>query len=97
MYRKNKHDIIKYILRKHLKIVDNLLLSSRLFVLNTILDWVLSSTKNPKIIESYVADLEKYVSGEAMPDWMRFLFEHKKERRDKNDNEEIKERQKTRS
>jgi hypothetical protein len=84
MVFKNKETAIKYLLRKHLKIKGNLLLSERLFVVNSILDWVFKNVNNQKVIEWYIADLEKYIRGKVQVGWIEKLLNNN-ERRDKND------------
>ena len=94
LFIKNKDDAINYILKKYLKIQDNVLLSERLFVANSVLDWIYNSTKNQKVIDAYLNDLEEYLKGNIQLSWIDGVV-IKKESRDKNDHKESEEQEKT--
>lgn len=69
MHFKTKDETIKYILKKHLKAEGNVLMCERLFVANSILEWVFKSTNNSIVIKSYISDLEKYIEGHLQLPW----------------------------
>ena len=84
LFIKNKDDAINYILKKYLKIQDNVLLSERLFIANSVLDWIYRSTNNQKVIDAYLNDLEEYLKGNLDLRWIDGVV-IKKESRDNND------------
>lgn len=94
LFIKNKNDAINYILKKYLKIQDNVLLSERLFIANSVLDWIYNTTKNQKVIDAYLNDLEEYLKGNLELRWVDGVVT-KKESRDKNDNKESEGQEKT--
>lgn len=79
MHYKNRKQAIEYILKKHLKSQDNLLLSQRLFLVNSVLIWVFNNTNNQAVIKSYLNDLEKYIEGRIELPWAEEVIT-KKER-----------------
>ena len=94
LFIKNKDDAINYILKKYLKIQDNVLLSERLFIANSVLDWIYRSTNNQKVIDAYLNDLEEYLKGNLDLRWIDGVV-IKKESRDKNDYKESEAKEKT--
>lgn len=69
-YDKVKQLARKHLLKSHLKIDDNLLLATKLFIVNSALNWIFKSTKDPKVIKRYVVDLERYLRDEVELSWL---------------------------
>ena len=70
MELKTKKQAINYILKRHLKNKENVLLCERLFIVNLILGWVFQTTNNQNVIIAYINDLEKYVVGDIELPWV---------------------------
>ena len=66
---KNKDEATAAILKKYLKKQDNMLLSHRLFVAKSVINWIFDNTKHPLIIKSYIEDVEKYIVGTLELSW----------------------------
>jgi hypothetical protein len=69
MNYKNKDEATAAILKKYLKKQDNMLLSHRLFVAKSVINWIFDNTKHPLIIKSYIEDVEKYIVGTLELSW----------------------------
>lgn len=69
-----KAQILKRIIKDTLTIEENVLLSKDIFVAKAIVEWVLSTTKDPKVINSFVVDLIKHLNGTTRLAWIEELF-----------------------
>lgn len=85
---RDKSEAIKYILRKFLVIEENILLSERLFIAKSIINWIFSNSKNEYVIEMYMKDLESFLNGDLDLRWVDGIITKKKE--SKNDNKKSK-------
>ena len=65
-----KETVRKNILKKHLKSDGNLYLSEKLFIANAVLDWIFKNTKNDKVLEIFVNDVELYLQGKKELNWL---------------------------
>lgn len=61
----------KHLLKSHLKRDGNLLLARKLFIVNSALNWIFSTTSDVKVIERYIIDLEKFLNGEIELKWLK--------------------------
>jgi hypothetical protein len=75
----SKESARKYLVSKHLKIQDNVLLADRLFIANKVIEWIFSSTKNQKVIRYIMSDLERFLNGELKLNWVKSIITTKKE------------------
>jgi hypothetical protein len=73
-----KEEIIKSILKSHLKINNNLFLSEKLFVAKSAINWIFDNTKYPDVIKHYLKDVEKYLKGELLLSWSNGVLIKKK-------------------
>jgi hypothetical protein len=87
---KDKDLLLKGIVKKYLKIEDNILLSERLFIAKSILNWIFENSKHPNVINLYMKDLEKYLNGEMELKWINGIITKKFKKEDKNDNKKTK-------
>jgi hypothetical protein len=87
---KDKDLLLKGIIKKYLKIEDNILLSERLFIAKSILNWIFENSKHPNVINLYMKDLEKYLNGEMELKWINGIITKKSKKEDKNDNKKTK-------
>jgi len=87
---KDKDLLLKGIVKKYLKIEDNILLSERLFIAKSILNWIFENSKHPNVINLYMKDLEKYLNGEMELKWINGIITKKSKKEDKNDNKKTK-------
>ena len=78
MNLKNKEDAISSMLKKYLKAQDNLLLSERLFIAKSFINWIFDNTKHPQIIKTYVDDVERYINGEIDMVWKNGIITKRK-------------------
>lgn len=78
MNLKTKEEAISSMLKKYLKLEDNILLSERLFVAKSFINWIFDNTKHPQIIKTYVDDVEKYIIGEIDMTWKNGIITKKK-------------------
>ncbi len=75
---KNKDQVIKFILRSHLKIDNNLFLSHKLFVAKSAINWIFDNTKYPDVIKHYMKDIEQYLNGNLELFWSNGNLKKKK-------------------
>ena len=66
----NKQKVREYILKKHLKTDGNLYLSDKLFIANAVLEWIFKNTKNEKVVEVFLKDIELYLEGKKELNWL---------------------------
>lgn len=78
MNLKNKEEAISSMLKKYLKQKENLLLSERLFIAKSFINWIFDNTKHPQIIKTYVDDVEKFIIGEIDMTWKNGIITKKK-------------------
>ena len=83
MTYKDKKSAIKYLIKKYYKKIDNVLLFEDLFITKQVVEWVFESTRNPKVVKSFMEDLEKYLNGEIHLKWVEAIIA-KRESRVKN-------------
>jgi len=69
MNYKNKDEVTIAILKKYLKKEGNMLLSQRLFVAKSVINWIFENSKHPLIIKSYIEDVERYIVGTLELSW----------------------------
>lgn len=86
---KDREEAIKHILKKFLIIENNILLSERLFIAKSIINWIFTNSKNQYVIEMYMKDLELFLEGKLDLRWVDGIITKKKE--SKNDNKKSKE------
>lgn len=79
---KNKDEAITAILKKYLKKEDNMLLSERLFVAKSVINWIFDNTKHPMIIKSYIEDVERYIVGTLDLTWKDGVIVKKKTKKE---------------
>jgi|LakMenE01Jun11ns_1017448.scaffolds.fasta_scaffold8805101_2 hypothetical protein len=82
MNYKNKEEAITGILKKYLVIKDNMLLSERLFVAKSVINWIFQNSKNPLIIKSHLEDVEKHINGELELSWKDGFIVRKKNKKE---------------
>ena len=70
---------IKKLLEKYIEKEDNLLLSSRLFVANSVLLWAKENVKDPKAIKYYITEVERHMQGEITLYWQNGIVKVKRE------------------
>jgi hypothetical protein len=87
-YYKDKEEAIKYILKNFLIIENNILLSERLFIAKSIINWIFQNSKSPHVIDMYMKDLELFLNGKLDLRWVDGVITKKKEA--KNDHKESK-------
>ncbi len=85
---RDRHEAIKYILKNFLVIENNILLSERLFIGKSIINWIFDNSKNPQVIDMYMKDLELFLNGKLDLKWINGIITKKKE--NKNDHKESK-------
>ena len=85
---KDREEAKKYILKKFLVIENNILLSERLFIAKSIINWIFDNSKNEYVIEMYMKDLESFLKGELDLRWVDGIITKKKE--NKNDHKKSK-------
>ena len=85
----DKEEATKYIVKKFLTIENNILLSERLFIAKSIINWIFGNSKNQYVIEMYMKDLELFLEGKLDLRWVDGIITKKKE--SKNDNKKSKE------
>jgi|LakMenEpi03Aug12_release.lakeMendotaPanAssembly.Ray.scaffolds.fasta_scaffold52015_7 hypothetical protein len=73
-----KEEIIKSILKSHLKVDKNVFLSEKLFVAKSAVNWIFDNTKYPDVIKHYLKDVEKYLKGELLLSWSNGVLIKKK-------------------
>jgi hypothetical protein len=73
-----KEKAMKRIIKKLLKIDGNLLLSENIFSAKKVVDWILSTTKDPKVIDKFMLDLERHLEGSSRVSWVEEVFSKKK-------------------
>lgn len=73
-----KEQVIKNILKNHLKKNDNLFLSNKLFIAKSAINWIFDNTKYPDIIKHYIKDVDKYLKGELDLFWSNGILIKKK-------------------
>jgi hypothetical protein len=78
MNYKTKEDVISSLLKKYLKKEDNLLLSHKLFIAKSVINWVFENTKNSSLIKLHIDDVEKYIVGEIDFFWKDGIIIKKK-------------------
>ena len=66
--------LLKYIEKK-----DNIYFSNRLFVANTVLNWVLTSFNEQKVIKYYLKEIEKHLKGEITLYWENGIIKVRKD------------------
>ena len=79
---KNKEEATTAILKKYLVIQDNMLLSERLFVAKSIINWIFQNSKNPLIIKSYLEDVERHIKGDLDLSWKDGIIVRKKNKKE---------------
>jgi hypothetical protein len=82
MNYKNKEEAITAILKKYLVIQNNMLLSERLFVAKSIINWIFQNSKNPLIIKSYLEDVERHIKGDLELSWKDGIIVRKKNKKE---------------
>lgn len=82
MNYKNKDEATTAILKKYLKKEDNMLLSERLFVAKSVINWIFDNTKHPMIIKSYIEDVERYIVGTLDLTWKDGVIVKKKTKKE---------------
>lgn len=85
---KDREEAIKHILKKFLIIQNNILLSERLFIAKSIINWIFDNSKNSHVIDMYMKDLESFLKGDLDLRWVDGIITKKKE--SKNDNKKSK-------
>lgn len=75
----DRSEAVKYILKKFLIIEDNILLSERLFIAKSIINWIFDNSKSEHVIDMYMKDLESYLKGELELRWINGIITKKKE------------------
>lgn len=65
-----KEATMKRIIKKLLYIEDNILFAENIFLAKKAVEWVLSTTKDPKVINSFMLDLEKHFAGTTRLQWI---------------------------
>lgn len=78
MNLKTKEDAISSMLKKYLKQQDNILLSERLFVAKSFINWIFDNTKHPQIIKTYIHDVERFLAGEIDMTWNNGIITKRK-------------------
>jgi hypothetical protein len=78
MNLKTKEEAISSMLKKYLKTQDNLLLSGRLFIAKSFINWIFDNTKHPQIIKTYIDDVERYINGEIDMVWKNGIITKRK-------------------
>lgn len=78
MNLKTKEDAISSMLKKYLKQQENILLSERLFVAKSFINWIFDNTKHPQIIKTYIDDVEKFITGEIDMTWKNGIITKRK-------------------
>ena len=68
----------KHILKNYLKCEDNLFISEKLFIANSAVNWIFANTKNPVIVNQYIADICKYLQGDYELYWKNGVLTKKK-------------------
>jgi len=84
----DRNEAIKHILKNFLVIEDNILLSERLFIAKSIINWIFDNSKNECVIDMYMKDLELFLKGKLDLRWVDGIITKKKET--KNDSKESK-------
>jgi len=78
MNLKTKEEAISSMLKKYLKTQDNILLSQRLFVAKSFINWIFDNTKHPQIIKTYIDDVEKFIVGDIDMTWKNGIITKRK-------------------
>lgn len=78
MNLKSKEEAISSMLKKYLKQQDNVLLSERLFLAKSFINWIFDNTKHPQIIKTYIDDVERFIIGEIDMAWKNGIITKKK-------------------
>lgn len=81
-----KQLIRKHLLKAHLRKEENILKAEKLFLVNSAINWIFKFSKDYKVIQKYVVDLEKYLVYDIELQWLKNLNkesqtndDHKKE------------------
>lgn len=84
----DRNEAIRHILKNFLVIEDNILLSERLFIAKSIINWIFDNSKNEYVIDMYMKDLELFLKGKLDLRWVDGIITKKKE--SKNDSKNTK-------
>lgn len=70
----HKNKILKNIIKRLLIVEDNLLVSRKIFAAKHVVEWILTTTKSPKVIDSFVVDLIRHLEGSTKLAWIEEIF-----------------------
>ena len=48
---------------------DNLIIATRLFVANSVLNWAVENAKDPRAFKAYMSEIERHLAGEITLYW----------------------------
>jgi hypothetical protein len=71
--------IIKKMIKDYAVKEENIFYADRLFVANTVLNWVLNNTKEEIQKKQYITQIEKHLTGEITLYWHKGVIKFRKE------------------
>jgi hypothetical protein len=81
-------DSFKRIIKKFLVIKGNVLAVQEVFIAKRVIEWIMSATKDPKVVDSFMLDLERHLSGTMRLTWIEEIISNNES--DNHDNQKHK-------
>jgi hypothetical protein len=84
----SKEKTINFLIKKYLKIDNNIFISDRLFIAKSAVNWIFQNSKHPTTIKHYIEEVEKYLEGKHELKWSNGVLIKKKANKDEKNNKE---------
>ena len=83
-----ERDNFKRIIKKFLVIQGNVLAVREVFIAKRVIEWIISATKDPKVVDSFMLDLERHLGGTVRLTWIEEILSNNES--DNHDNQKHK-------